>query len=69
MAAYAGFSLQQRNMSENDEWITLTVDLSAISGWTNMETITALRIESNYKATSETDLTNIWLIKEIKGIA
>lgn len=69
MAAYVGFSLQQRNMSENDEWITLTVDLSAISGWTNMETITALRIESNYKATSETDLTNIWLIKEIKGIA
>lgn len=69
MVVYAGLSLQQRNMSENDEWITLTVDLSAISSWTNIETITALRIESNYKATSETDLTNIWLIKEIKGIA
>ena len=69
MAAYGGFSLAQRNMSADGEWITLTVDLSGISGWTNLETITALRIESNYKATNENDLTNVWLIKEVKGIA
>lgn len=69
MAAYGGFSLAQRNMSADGEWVTLTIDLSAISGWMNLETITALRIESNYKATSESDLTNVWLIKEIKGVA
>ena len=69
MATYGGFSLAQRNMSADGEWVTLTIDLSAISGWMNLETITALRIESNYKATSESDLTNVWLIKEIKGVA
>ena len=69
MAAYGGFSLAQRNMSEDSEWITLTIDLSTISGWTDLETLTALRIESNYRATSESDLTNVWLIKEIKGVA
>lgn len=69
MATYVGFSLAQRNMSEDGEWVTLTLDLSANPGWMNVETITAFRIESNYRATSEADLTNVWLIKEIKGIA
>jgi len=69
MVAYGGFSLAQRNMSADGEWITLTIDLSSQANWLNIETITSLRIESNYKATSESDLTNVWLIKEIKGVA
>jgi hypothetical protein len=69
MAAYVGFSLAQRNMSADGEWVTITVDLSGNAAWMNTKTITAFRIESNYKATSESDRTNVWLIKEIKGIA
>lgn len=69
MAAYVGFSLAQRNMSADGEWVTITIDLSGNAAWMKTKTITAFRIESNYKATSETDRTNVWLIKEIKGIA
>ena len=66
---YYGFSENQKNMSADGEWITITLDLSGVEAWNTLETITALRIESGYQATSETDLSNVWYIKEIKGIA
>ena len=67
-ATYAAFGADEIEMSADGEWITLTIDLSGVAAWTNLETITAFRIESNYIATSETDHNNVWYIKEIEGV-
>lgn len=67
-ATYAAFGVDEIEMSADGEWITLTIDLSGVAAWTNLETITGFRIESNYIATSETDHNNVWYIKEIEGV-
>lgn len=67
-ASYA-YTATEKNMSEGDEWITIEIDLSGKETWTNLETLKGLRIQSQYKSTSETDLTNVLMIKEIKFVA
>ena len=62
------FNSSQINMSADGEWVTLEIDLSDVTAWTNLKTLSGLRIQSQYLSTSETDLTNVWYIKEMKFV-
>lgn len=59
------FETMQKYMSADGEWITIEIDLSDLEGWTDMEVLKGLRIQSQYVSTDENDLTNVWHIKEI----
>lgn len=63
------FKSSEKNMSATSEWATLEIDLASLNTyWKNASYLSALRIDSWYKAKDETDDTNIIQIKSIEGI-
>lgn len=63
----------EKNMSEDDEWITKTFDFASVlnngvSNWGISATMISLRIQSGYISKNEEDLSNVVQIKSIKGI-
>lgn len=69
------YTEEQMNMTEEDEWVTVVLDFAkesinnGLSVWGNAATMVQLRIQSGYVSENEEDLSNVVLIKSIKGIA
>ena len=64
----------EMNMSEDDEWVTITLDFAketmfnGASLWGNAYDFTTLGIQSQYESKDENDLSNVLLIKSIEGV-
>lgn len=67
------YTADERNMSEDSEWVTKVFDFSSIltsgvSTWGISATLTQLRIQSAYVCENTDDLSNVLQIKSIRGI-
>ena len=71
---YYTFKENEKNMDENDEWLTIDFDLTTVgihngyAVWGGSSYLGAIRIQANYISKSAEDLSNNMIIKSIEGI-
>lgn len=68
------YTADEKNMSEDDEWVTKVFDFSknltnGVSNWGISSTMIRLRLQSSYISENEEDRSNEVWIKSIKGIS